>query len=1576
MLSVATPLVQGVLDQDYANFELSAERVCLAVPYWSLAQGIDGAPAGHNYYHLGEVLVERFALGAGVFRGSTSPRWDTHNLLWRERPAMAKKPLAIDLDELLKRLDQAARSLLDNFKQQLIETWNESPQGHGPSRWARLAAAIGSLLVPGRTPVPGGRPDLSRLPFYMGYGAGDADGDLSRLDIRAYEIRVFSVDAQGQRYPELFPVISFTRYEQNNPLPYPIYFHPGEGGLRMGKEEDAALVAMLIGARTAERNLEIRETCIWRWGQSAEVIGENLVKGLLEYQLQALGRLEPGCWQGRADLQRRVAQITDPGHWLAVPARTYDTTRFQMIQRERCGTAVLGLTSDSLPDWLLTATLTDRLTYSALLTELARAQCQSQGRHYLDDIGTLNQFAARRLRRLMREDHPQVLGVADPDDIYLELDKTTALPVPVAGGAGGALGTVETVRMSLTEFALENLGGFRHVRMALSIRRRDLDAPVAQWLTADYVKDLVTRADIGQVYPDLLKNRLLGDGVEARRREALFVAQLRVSLPLQALELKIKGASGFTASGVRYLQALVRPLAAERFVDGMEIVLRPLAFKAKTDWRADAVLAMFLIGPRDMSLGPLILYRPLCLQQPLQQFENCQALLAAIRQSGDLQRGVLTWMNEPARARYARGGFAAPHIQAFLPGDEFAPEPPKPDPATLAEDIVKGDYLPAIFGATVKALVDQADRQSVSNVEQRWADWKEGAWLILLSITQLPFAGILPSVGRLVEVLSWLVVVKIAHDDLRALGSDNQRQQSAAAADLLFNLATLLLHYRVAGQPGPVVPHTLEPQPPGRVLPSPSVVRASDLPRPVLGRWSVPGWPLPDALMRRIRGYRLRTFDKPASALAELGRVAAFGPARGLVHIHADGRGKWCALIQGDLYEVAWEAEGEGIRVVDPVGNAGPWVRHDGEGRWSLDLRLRGGAPKRAPAVVPAGVSQQIGADYAKLYELDAQAKQSEASIHGSMRRWKLASEGETGKRVTYERRTELHDELSALLEKRLENYLQQLALIDKLKDQTRVGAQIPVIALQNAVLDLQALTHAQRTWLLERFAQSHAGFSELPEAQRDVTWLQTEWERDARSTDKMVEWSSMQKDLLARLEKIRDGREEYRKVMATVGLGSIAVEVRVWKIAQLKNRFILTEITSQDVGREMFNATWEQFERLHLSYYSSLDALEESELSTAERISLLESVVEQSSELQQKLEFWSASLESRQRATEQLDELLKTLKTLEQETEEDLRRLLGSDDWELPPLPVARPAVKKTRRKIIRTRQQQVLSGEVRPATSAEGEETVQVTDGYGQVIERFRQNSGDGLWDKVDAAEKLARPAVVRPAVGLEKRVAAARLWLDDESSIIERVMSQVGRSNAPRAQEDILRIRAEMMENQATEIDRVLAIAQTPARNPDRVKNARAVAQQLREASPRLKLAGQRARIAAIKANPPEMSRIDYLLEQGEVTIRKEGERIRLGKKDFLQEYALLDKTAKPLWYAHFHYSTATTADSAFEAAHLKTVEQRKIGGQYQLLEQERAFKKIQTGRGGNARLALQIHRSVIDPASAQKHFLQVR
>ncbi|MGK9559275.1 hypothetical protein O6495_23920, partial [Salmonella enterica subsp. enterica] len=79
--------------------------------------------------------------------------------------------------------------------------------------------------------------------------------------------------------------------------------------------------------------------------------------------------------------------------------------------------------------------------------------------------------------------------------------------------------------------------------------------PLPSWLNADYLlgsTGLIQRVDIGTMYPQKIKDTLLSDTVDARRRETLFTRELKVKLPMQALEYKIRGQHGVTVTGYRY----------------------------------------------------------------------------------------------------------------------------------------------------------------------------------------------------------------------------------------------------------------------------------------------------------------------------------------------------------------------------------------------------------------------------------------------------------------------------------------------------------------------------------------------------------------------------------------------------------------------------------------------------------------------------------------------------------------------------------------------------------------------------------------------------------------------------------------------------------------------------------------------------------------------------------------------------------------------------------------------------------------------------------------------------------------
>ncbi|WP_454866755.1 dermonecrotic toxin domain-containing protein [Pseudomonas lini] len=114
------------------------------------------------------------------------------------------------------------------------------------------------------------------------------------------------------------------------------------------------------------------------------------------------------------------------------------------------------------------------------------------------------------------------------------------------------------------------------------------------------------------------------------------------------------------------------------------------------------------------------------------------------------------------------------------------------------------------------------------------------------------------------------------------------------------------------------------------------------------------------------------------------------------------------------------------------------------------------------------------------------------------------------------------------------------------------------------------------------------------------------------------------------------------------------------------------------------------------------------------------------------------------------------------------------------------------------------------------------------------------------------------------------------------------------------------------------------------------------QLSDQARDLARAGRTLRIEqSMNSKTPTEGYLDYLLEQRVVDIRKEGALRDLGKRpdgrrDFLQEYEVRDLTRQPpqpLWYAHFHHTSAKSPFNDFVKGHLKLPEQRNLGLQWQ-------------------------------------------
>lgn len=244
---------------------------------------------------------------------------------------------------------------------------------------------------------------------------------------------------------------------------------------------------------------------------------EALAASYLAQQLREIARIDRRSPGTVAHYQALLSHITDPRRWFINPLSPWQ-------QRLR----------DELPLWLLHASADDSLAYARLLQALAQA---APG-HFLQGIAPIRPFADARLQACLKR-HPQAAHLAAAQ-IQLRFDRVIAAAVPLPGGF--IAGEIDPVTLSLTDLALENLGGFPHVAKAITVNGK----PAPAGLTFELLKACVTAVDIGQAYPQLLKSKLQDDPVEVTRRLRLFSEQLRIQLPMLALELKIKGQHGVT----------------------------------------------------------------------------------------------------------------------------------------------------------------------------------------------------------------------------------------------------------------------------------------------------------------------------------------------------------------------------------------------------------------------------------------------------------------------------------------------------------------------------------------------------------------------------------------------------------------------------------------------------------------------------------------------------------------------------------------------------------------------------------------------------------------------------------------------------------------------------------------------------------------------------------------------------------------------------------------------------------------------------------------------------------------------
>ncbi|NWC78276.1 hypothetical protein HX823_29780 [Pseudomonas sp. P7759] len=1455
----------------------------------------------------------------------------------------------LDMHAIQALIEALPRTLPIALQNSLAAYWNEAADS-GMSRWHWLSDVVRDTLhmmvIQENDLMPQEREMLDQLINYP-----DLDQRITRYGdaaVHAYHPLVnFTAGKEAQQLigPDLIliPVINGKSH---------ILWCPLAGGYERYDTMDSALQ---YWAHRQGQDTVIERITTQRFETDGHLFDAQ--SGIiLNHQLQQLHNLKLGTPFGLVALRAVYRQITDPVMSLANTALYTSQT-------------LVSLRHD-LPQWLSQATPAERMHYRHYSLKLASAKKRSEGLTFLSDLPDIRTFTQTALLNQLKQDEIR-LGKVRPEQSQAAQFQPEDLQLTfhVAAGYPGGAGYVENVHMNLTDLAINNLQS--QPRGQLTVAHQN-GQPLPVWLTADYIlghAGLIQQVNIGKTYPELLKAKLLGDSDETRRREQRFAEQAIAQLPLLALESSLKRVNGFTPQGATYVAALVGSQEGERPTDGQAIVIRQLALVHKPEAAADTVADMYIIEPESGQAGPHILYRPLY-SDALLQFASRAQLLQAIAAPGELQTSVLTWLSEGARPIYANGGFQQPHYVRFGAGDEFE-RPEIPAPVALAENgassellqfQANGQLMQSLYGANARALVDQAERESISNAESRWRVFLEGAGLLFNTLL-LPLArGPLMLSGWLLSLLG------SANRDIPALNSQDPVTRELAWADLLLNVGMLMLELA----PTPVSPkRLLSDDLKWQAMRSPFQRRVVEQwpPYPaatfnhgavMLGGGS-PGlinsaldFSFASARQRLTADQQQRLSKLQAPKPEVLPAPVTHGSHKGLYYHLRD----WYALIDTGWYQVRLEADG--IVIVDPFNTQrhGPYLQSDGLGNWSLDLRLRlrgGMPPKRIAAarernaqrkqqLIEAQASFIGGQQHALQTKVDtAQQLMNRA---GSDPKYNDAARANTRKNFD----KALHEQINAYGE-----------LLGSRKERSELGIPMPVnvqaVFLENSVnnarksvvvgdMDRQAL-YAENPDLSASYEQALPSI--LLNQPRYAQFLKDM----SQINERQIQALELKDRYLQELYNLgQSGLEGFSRLTLNRPDELSALSLKYLQLQNLK--YLSRKNWRTGLFTNELDLVLDPLGP-HLRTHSDLNL---HNLSPSDRMEVLDSLLVQ----------YGQAVDALQGvALVHADVLDNThflpLQALVTSLYHDVVQQLAAEVKPLTGAP-ARPPKRalatagKPQKRVIKTRRQGFLIGDVKPAGSTLPVEVVEVrSEQADQLLATYSQHE-DG-WDEVrEQGRALAQPTM--PATrALNVVKGEARKRARELQPIIQRQEGYAKLSRFPIEIQESLEAEAARFAELAGELERAIEAQPLDLK----VAADRDLAAELRSASATLIAKGRELRIQRSLDLAPTDSHVTYLLEQDKIQLASLGPRVALrgDRRDFIQEYAVNDKRGFPLWYAHFHYAKADTPKAEYSVAHLKTRAQR-TESYYALLN------KAQSPQG-----VVDVHRGEISRELANRRFL---
>lgn len=1438
--------------------------------------------------------LEALGLAGGSFSVRVAPPY-----FMRDAAGESLEFVSVAADGVLAELNQLVSTLPDRFRQAQVDYWADVGF-HGVSRDRWLAQVIKSTL-------------LQSLPL-QDLNAQQRECVLGLLKGGAQLPSVFSVEVQlndggdsvNQLQTQLLVRGEWDEGEQ-------VLWCAPSGVVKGFSGYDAFAMALRDELAETQRFTSLT----WRRHECTGDVFAVQCALLLERMLGQVDRWQVSTFDDVASMEQFYSGTSDPAQWFIAGYHAADEAGV------------------STPVGLYRAQAQDKFAFQCGLFELALAQAESLGSSALDGVEDLHSYTDAQLRQQMLLDQPDEANY-HANDLLLTL--TTARGVPGGAGVGPGDGVIETRSITLTEFAIGNLSALGDALITkIEHREKQLIAP---WLTADYLRSLVERVDIGARYPSYVSEQL--DPALQPERVTRFAREWRCSLLFTALGAKLGGTLGEAG-----LQAIVDYCAGRVDAQRPRTMLMPLAFQRAEDHPApDLVMGMFVLH----SVEPfsLVLYRPLYGQQALTEFSGFEALMAAIRDDKALGDSVLQWLEPQARPVYDHGGFFEPHLGTPIIDTSLSPA--RADPPTLARLpwVVEVDRL--MYDANRRLLVELAGRQSVSTRQSRWALLQRGAWL-LFDVATLLLRGPIATVAWLAQS-----VLGVVHDT-QAFSEGSEFERSAAVVDVLLNLGMALAHVRL--------PTTDLVGPPRVVKPLPRLALASTdswlAVMPVQGEASQlasRSSQVLDFSWRGAQGVNVLTSQERRSLRGLASVVDLTGvsqEASGTYQV----QGRQYLLLAGDTYQV--ELLGSAARIVGPQDAHGPWlVRQHGDWRIDTRLRLAGGGPKGRLELT----QQKNKSDFEQLNQRQNallagrnllgdffaaskdKSKAKEAELDRLRQQAKLITDPGLADKFD-ERIARVKGEVAsakALVMDDLKKLLDYTVRLDDVltsMSEQRFASQalIAVLPRQRGVIrhDLIGYGVALYNETVERVNEVDLpgvlnGMAAKPESAE-----QLERYRFARAQlEKVLSW---QLDLIEISEVLDVLAESLPK--DGIVLWDAALDVRVEKREVLK--FLQESRKLSGVGlrlRSLLDLGELSLDRVapveERELIQALDYLAGDELKSAgaahERVITADglSLTTQQQVLGSTLQTYRSTRVRLDYLAETCPELLVEAKVgqykdvlhrLTSQAEQLLAQVVRELELSIPAQPRTRLyAQRPGTLRMARTYDgRSVVGAEV----EVSGERVVQQHDVTGrQVLRTFRQDGDTFVEQRPAVEEEQGSEATVDTGFARGKARAALR-----QVDGVIRLVRQYVRAEDPFGIRAVIANHVSQLDEAGKLLTRAGIEGEFGSRLADDIERLESV---------------QRDYLISTytSTSHPSASGLRFLVEQEQVRITRTVSRKPLGDRDFLDVFEIRRVPAPGkakgvgLWEAHFHYPAADTPARAFSKGHLKLWAQRALGREAQL------------------------------------------